>query len=318
MNGEGELDQYRIAANVAFLSNSYEIERGLEYEISREISDTLMQDGQMCTTAYIRLSKPTAQIVQAVLKRMIETHEEYEESVLESQGFDDSSHGFRKRLSQKDSGIFGLEKLFREEIAKNLPRNVQIEDFPYFLEMDTIRKKGVSSMRELDGEMNGGTQGVWKLFVEYNYSNKVFRYLNENEQKVYDTALEYINKTFSYKELLAYMDNPITREDILKDLDNLDMGKMREPEEDINRTLGSLAMYKAKKAFDEKAGAICKKALLDAYKMSQEFMQVIGNTRDLIGIGYSSVDVVSKYYRGKVNDLFDYEKNRAECALLQG
>lgn len=310
IGNEDEKTQYRIAADIAYLSNSYEIATGREDEISREISDTLMQDSQLCTAAYIKLSKPSEKIVRSTLRSMIHLHEEKEESILNSDDFDSSSHGFRRRITEeKKEGIFGLEKFFREEIEKNFPRDVRLEDFPYFPEMKNIRRNGVGSPEELEKMMQENTQGIWKLFVEYNYLNQVKEYREEKKEKVYAEVKKYLTEKFSYREILAYGENVATREDILKDLEHITPGAQTFGGEDVDLFLHKLAERRARELFFEKVGEICKQAFLDVYEESRKFAEVVENTNDLLSIGYFP-DAICRFYEQRVKELYSFEKYR--------
>lgn len=310
--------QYRIAADVAFLSDSYEIATGMEYAISREIADTLMRENQMCTAAYIKLSKPSDKIVRATLKTMIDVHEEKEREIQESDEFDSSSHGFRKRLTEhKEDGIFGLEKFFRDEIEKNFPKGVHLEDFPYFSGMDTIRKKGVESAAELEAVMRSETQGIWDLFVDWNYTRKVKQFTEEKQGELYSVVKEYLSRKFSYMEILAYGDNTVTREDILKDLEHIAPAPQSLGGGDADLLLRRLAENHARKLFFDGLGKICRQAFLDVYQECRKFSEVVNNARALIGIGYYP-DSVCRFYEQRVKELYDFEKYRKDMNRLCG
>lgn len=304
--------QYRIAADVAFLSDSYEIATGMEYEISREIADTLMRENQMCTAAYIKLSKPLDKIVRATLKTIIDVHEEKEREIQESNEFDSSSHGFRKKLTEhKEEGIFGLEKFFRDEIEKSFPKGVHLEDFPYFSEMDTIRKKGVESAAELEAVMRSESQGIWDLFVDYNYLRKVKKFTEEKQGDLYLVVKEYLNRKFSYMEILTYGENAVTREDILKDLEHIVPAPQVIGGDDADIVLCRLAENRARKLFFDGLGEICRKAFLDVYQECRKYSEVVNNVRALIGIGYYP-DTICRFYEQRTKELYDFEKYRKD------
>lgn len=312
LNSEEKNMQYRIAADIAFLSNSYELSTGMEHEISREIADTLMRENQMCTAAYIKRNKPSEKIARATLRAMIRFHEERERAVLESDGFDNSSHGFRKRLTpNQEDGVFGLEKYFREEVRKNFPRGVRLEDFPYFPEMDTIRKKGIGTSAELEGMMRSCTQGVWELFVQYNYTDQVKEFIREKREEIYGVIKNYLNREFSYEEILEYADHASVKEDILKDLKQILPAANGFPAEDPDRMLVYLAEKKARELFFAEIGDIAEKAFLDVCEMCRRFRNIVADTEALLGIGYFP-DAICSFYEQRVRELYSCEKYRQD------
>lgn len=312
ISGEEEKNQYRLAADVAFLSDSYEIATGMEYEITREIADTLMQDMQMCTAAYIKLSKPSEKIVRATLRTMLRLHEEREREYLKGDDFDNSSHGFRSRLTpKKGEGMFGLERFFREEVEKTFPAGVRLEDFPYFSEMESIRKKGAPSPAELEGIMRTETFGTWELFVRYNYLDRVREYTRQKREELSDRIRKFLEEQFSWREILAYGENPATREDIEKDLLHITPGLPNFNVEDVDSFLHRLAAERAKKLFFEETGEICKEVFRQVYEQSRKFSRIVEDTAALLGIGYLP-ESVSLFYEKKTEELYSFEKYRGQ------
>lgn len=311
LTGEAELNQYRIAADVAFLSNSYEIQSGSESMISREIDETLLEAGTVCTAAYIRLSKPSRIIARTALMKMIGIHEKTEDEVINAPDFDRSSHGFRKRLnSRKDEGPFGLEKLFREEVSKCLAKNIYLEDFPYFEQMNALRKDGVSSLGELENIMNCETMGVWKLFVELNYLNKAEEYLRINRDDICRCAKQFLYENFSYREILAYMEDDITRKDIMKDMEHIESGSgFSGNPQNVDQALYMLAAGKTRRKFYEEAGKLCREAFLEYYQEAKTFCGIVQTAGQLLRVGFVP-NAVSDYYEEKVDGLFNYETFR--------
>lgn len=309
LSSDAELDQYRIAANIAYLSNSYELSTGMEYMISREICETLFGDNMASTAAYIRLSKPSGVIARTALRKIMDIHEEKENERILSNDFDSSSHGFRKKIAgDKEDGAFGLEKLFRNEVCKEFPSMIVIDDFPYFQEVKDLKKNGANSQRELDSQMDTGTMGIWKLFIQYNFIDKVEHYIQTNKEKIYQHAKAFLTEKLMYKELVNYMSDPVTKESILKDMDTLDSGPMgMESIQNVNVMLLKNAQDKARKVFFKEAGAICKEAFLDYWEEVKVFSKIVRDIRQLLNIGFVP-NSVSNYYEDKVNYLFDYEK----------
>ncbi len=313
LSEEAEKNQYRIAADVAFLSNSYEIATGEEYKISREIEDTLLQDEQMCTAAYIKCSKPSKKITQSTLRTILHIYEKSEQAVLESEGFDSSSHGFRKRLTRKtEEGIFGLETFMQQRLADSFPESVQLEDFPYFPEMQNIRKYGVESSVELEHIMRVNVQGlgIWDLFVKYNYLNKVEDYVSGKSEEIYEKVKDYLKDEFSYTEILAYAENSSVWEAILHDLEEPAIVAKRFSGDDVDSILCKLAEDKARQLFLKKAGNICIRALLDYYEECRKHAKLIKEVRGLVDLGYQPDDAICRYYEHRTEELFPFEKNR--------
>lgn len=311
LTGEAELNQYRIAADVAFLSNSYEIQSGSESMISREIDETLLGSGTACTAAYIRLSKPSRVIARTALMTIIDIHERTEGEAIHSLDFDRSSHGFRKRLNgRKDEGPFGLEQLFREQVSGGLAKNIYLEDFPYFDQMNSLRKDGVSSLGALENIMNCETMGVWKLFVKLNYLNKAEEYLYANRDDICRCAKEFLYKNFSYREVLAYMEDDITRKDIMKDMDHIESGPAFSGNpHNVDQALYMLAIGKARRKFYEEAGKLCREAFLEYCHEAEDFYRIVQNAVQLLRVGFVP-NAVSDYYEEKVNSMFNYDNFR--------
>lgn len=309
LSSDAELDQYRIAANIAYLSNSYELSTGMEYMISREICEVLFGDNMASTAAYIRLSKPSGVIARTALRKIMDIHEEKENERILSCDFDSSSHGFRKKIAgDKEEGAFGLEKIFRNEICKEFPNMVVIDDFPYFPEVKDLKKNGANSQGELDSQMNAGTMGIWKLFVQYNFISKVERYIQINKENIYQQAKVFLQEKVMYKELTNYMSDPVAKESILKDLDTLDPAPMGMGSvQNVNAMLLKKAQDKARKVFFKEAGVICKEAFLDYCEEVEVFAKIVRDIHQLLNIGFAP-NSVSNYYEDKVNYLFDYGK----------
>lgn len=225
---------YRLVADIILLGGNRESNREYVGNLYNGIK----------TASYVLLKKPTDEIVFTSLCNLIENMKQQEE---EHYSVEISEQVIRERLGMTGTQEFSqMEDIFKEKIVRRLPCAGDLQYLP--IRSEKAFKELQKMSHVTDAAANSCTMGVWSLFVQKKYIEKVKQYLaNDDEIKfITDQVRQMLYTGFSFFEIL----NMIPKKELLKQMlqEEVKFKGIREGM-DYKEQLHQRAVYECKKIF---------------------------------------------------------------------
>ena len=225
---------YRLVADIILLGGNKASDRGYISNLYNGIK----------TASYVLLKKPTDEIVFTSLFNLIEKMKKCEK---ERYSMELSEQAIRERLGINGrQEILQLETVFKEKIVRKLPSSDDLQYLPVRSEKTLKELQKMMSVTEQAAD--SCTMGVWSLFVQKKYMDKVKLYLiNDDEIEFISNKIkEMLYTNFSYFEILKM----IPKKELLKQMlmEELKFKGVTESM-DYKEQLHERAVYECKKYF---------------------------------------------------------------------
>lgn len=305
-------ENYRLAADVSYVSNSYDLMTGKVFDVSNSMTSDLMREDCTCTAAYIKLSKPSEAIAKTILRTMVNQHIEQEKSIVENVDFDRSKYAFFNRLTEtnKENGPFGLDTIFRQQIRQKLPPHHFLQYLPYSEALDK-KKGGCTNVQEVFGLMCPQARDTWMMVEKRYFKNSVKAYVDANKEQLCNMAEEELRKIFPYTEFLAFCENTSQREEIQRDIRSGSLFKdvpMTAGTDVVSMLLWEQGARTARKHFYELAGPVCEEAFNRYLEHAKKFKEIVETESTLLNMGMIEPNIY-EFYR----DYIKHQMNYSEC-----
>lgn len=305
---------YRIAADIVFVSNSRDILTGNRFEVSRNMESDILGAGQVCTAAYIKQSKPSEAIAKIILRAMVELHVENEAEIIQNPQFDRSKYEFYKRLKTNDKeGILGLERLYEETIKKNFPGSVLYRYLPYSEELEK-HKGDFASVNEVLQLLSHQARNVLRTTEWHHFMKYIENYINENCEQLLSQIESTLERTIPYMEFLEYCQKKEQLEEIRRELEGMSfipavraVGGGASAEQ----LLWNNSCASAREYFYKKMGGVCLEAFDRYLDKASHFKVVVKTTQTYLNQGF--VDQYrEKFYRSLIRTKLNYSEHRKD------
>lgn len=309
---------YRLAADVAYVSDSYDLNTLTRYDVSKSMESDILKDSYVSTAAYIQLSKPSEAIAKTILRAMVNQHLEQEADIIK--GFDSSKHEFFNKLNPKSGqSAFGLEEIYKENIRKQFPGEVLYKYLPYSPDLDK-HKGDFQSVGEVKQLLSGQARSVLQV-TEYHYFNNFIReYVNENKELLCQLAEQDLREKFPYTEFLQYCEKKEQLEEIRKEIQEtsfVSLPAVSGGGPSAERLLWEASCMSGRKYFYKLMGPICLE-VFDAYLQKvQNFKEIVDTVSSLLNQGLIEPNILT-YYTDFVKMSVNYHNVRKDYLKVCG
>lgn len=308
-----EADQsinYRLAANVAYVSNSYDLNTLSRYDVSKSMESDILKDGYVSTAAYIQLSKPSEAIAKTLLRTMVKQHIEQETDILKN--LDGSKHTFFNKLAAKDGkSAFGLEEIYKEHIKNQFPKEMLYKYLPYSPDLDK-HKGDFQSVGEVKQLLSGQARSVLQVTEYHYFNNRIREYVNDNRELLCQLAEQDLAEKFPYTEFLQYCEKKDQLEEIRKEIRETSFASFPNVVgggASAERLLWEASCMGGKKYFYKLMGPICLE-VFDAYlEKVQNFKEIVDTVSSLLNQGLIEPNILN-YYTDFVKMSMNYHNVR--------
>lgn len=313
---EENIDQnYRLAADIAFVSNSYDLSEKKRQQISIDMENDLMGSNQICTASYIAASKPLKAIAQTVLQSVLNLHTETEEEAPKRQN-DDSKYAFFTALkgTDKAQSSFGLLEWYTKNIVSQFPNSEKLRYLPYSSAFDKEKRNGFASAQDIRAAMSPESLSVLNSFQTRFYTKKIDQIVIEQKEELYQAVLTDLKAKISYIELLEYSKEPERLEEIRNDIETAAFAGFYRPVLRGNEIAHLLAADLERSSwsyFVKQAGSLCLQAFDQYLEEAGTFNEMVRSAKECL----SQVRIektVQDFYGSKTRKMMSYNRNRRE------
>ena len=303
---------YRLAADIAYISNSYDISTMQVSPAGKAMESDIMERGFVTTSSYIQLNKPADAIAETTLRALLENHVKQERESI-GPDFDRSKYGFFKKLKSEKRGTFGLEEKYRSIERNMYPLKTIYQFLPYSPQME--KHKGVyNSYAEVMGLLSPEARMVYQLTEQRYFNHPLDEYIKANEAELKEYLKEYLENTISYTELLEYGKDKEQLELIRNELETSafeNIIRSSAPANEPELILWNGSSTGAKEFFYKKMGPLCRE-VFDAYYEKAQF------TAELTSIVLQYLQSSSSLIKTDIGEYYSYQaKNKMNYAVLK-
>lgn len=320
LSEEEQSINYRLAADVAYVSDSYDLNTQIRYDVSKAMESDILKDGYVSTAAYIQLSKPSAAIARTILRTMVNQHVEQEQSIINETDFDSSKYAFFSRLNPTGGkSAFGLEEIYQENIKKKFPGVILYRYLPYSPELEK-HKGDFQSVGEVKQLLSVQARSVLQV-AEYHYFNNCVReYVNENRDLLCQLVEQDLRDKFPYTEFLKYCEKKEQLEEIRKEIQEAafaSQGAGSPAGTSAEELLWEANCVSGRKYFYKLMGPICLE-VFDAYLQKvQRFKEIVDTVAGLLNQGLIEANILN-YYTDFVKMSMNYNNVRQDYLKVCG
>ena len=296
-----EVDNYRIVANIVYISNSYNMEQGQYFPIARELDELILQNHSAITASYLRMSKPVHKMARTILKEIIHIQYLQEQDFIKDTPFEHIMQEFQVKI-----GRFELDSYFSNITKGRFPNPNEFCYFPYFNKKLIMKHASFEEIRLL---MNELTHGMWDLFEQKNFVEPMELYFKRHEEEILAYIKSKVEENFSYAELLAYTKDRERKREVMQKIQQIYAVKENKFSRHISveQRLYSLGIVRAKEYYYRRISDSIDKILDESAKEAKEFRDIILQVKTALEDGFFT-DSLTDYYRKKVLQTFDYRK----------
>lgn len=320
LSEEEQSINYRLAADVAYVSDSYDLNTLVRYDVSRSMESDILQDGYVSTAAYIHLNKPSGAIAKTILRTMVNQHVEQEQNIINDTNFDSSKYVFFNRLNTSGGkSAFGLEEIYKENVKKKFPGEILYKYLPYSPELEK-HKGDFQSAGEVKQLLSAQARSVLQV-VEYHYFNNCVReYVNDNREWLCQMAEQDLREKFPYTEFLKYCEKKGQLEEIRKEIREVTFASLipvSSGKASAEKMLWEENCVSGRKYFYKLMGPICLE-VFDAYlQKARHFKEIVDTVAGLLNQGLIETNILD-FYTDFVKMSINYNNVRQDYVKVCG
>lgn len=310
LGDESLQENYRLAANLAYISNTYDVNNGgMEglNSVSRKMSsDIYGSDGRdsIITAGYLHYEKPVEPIARTVLNALITRNINNAKGVLE--GEKRSHIDFKQKYLEKD--LFGLEKLYEEiyrdvikpQANKGAPQNI----YQFLPDSPDLRtnKKTLTNSDEVRCLLSPQAKAVVSAIEDFYVKDVLHEYMEEHKLAYKQNLMKSLQSKISYVELYAFCQNESELNALKKDIQNMS-ARPEHVVEGAGNWSGTIlwaeAVKHGEKQFFDSMKPVCIQVLDEYLKMIEQFFEL---ERDVCtGINQGQIEsTIRSFYSDKV------------------
>jgi hypothetical protein len=304
---------YRIAADIAYISDSRAMDQtGSRMEVSRRMESDILEDGQVCTVAYIKQSKPSEAIARILLRAMVDLHLEQESEIIKSREFD--KYSFWEKLKDNGGkGVLNLTEVYESAIRKNFPSAGLFRYLPYSEGLES-HKGEFASAGEVVSLLSPQARSVLENTERYYFLQSTDAYLADNRVQLRTQIEKELEQRIPYMEFLEYCKKKEQLEAMRAELEHMSFFSVPQQKgagSDAAQLLWLRSCDAAIKYFYEQMGPICLEAFDHYLKRAEQFREIVKTTQNYLNQGL--VDPIRKnYYTGIVRRKVNYSEHRQD------